>query len=760
MRGRLIFGIALILVSAALPAAGATLNCSVADVAVNQHQLRVSYPDCESIVVGGKVTLPAKHLLIPLETGFSARMLKAESDESSATIGSLPCSRLFDDQTTSLDNPRILSSETNAQQIGAEPIYVIGEREIQGVRYAEFYFFPVTINAQGELLFHSQTNLVYGSAIVANSACKEFTSIDPVRTTFSQALAGTTDLVDYVIVTNAQLADAFSAAARHKNETGYHAQVKLIEEVLATYSGVDNAEKLRNYLKDFYAAGGKYVLLGGDETILPIRYAYHLTADTTPALADQQICDLYFADLVGDWDHDHDGVYGERYDDAPDLTPELMVGRLPFHTVDQVNRYIAKLIRYESDPGHGDLSYLTRSFLFSSDQMRDWTPISQQSRVAATFPESFTIDTVNGVEESRGDDAAPSNLSPKQLRPVLTSGFGIVNVIAHGRSDGFAVKTSGYNTNPKQYLLAGAQSGESDCFDSIQAPNMPAFFYSLGCDNGAFDKDQAPFNIPGDCFAENVLGETDGAVAMIANSRWGWVSSSYLLQTAFYDSLFAHPDRSAASAMYSAKSVYSYYRDLIYGQNFFGDPSLRVYTSTPARQALAVATTGNGISTRITANGQPVAGSSVTLSSDGVLLSTQVTDINGAVAFVLPNSSGDYVISSAKPGLLTARTSYSGSIVTDYNDNDNVPYAFSLAQNYPNPFNPVTLIGYSLASRESVKLEVIDLLGRTVTTLVSGVQSAGDHEVVWNGNAVASGVYFYRLTAGSHCETKKMILLK
>jgi hypothetical protein len=750
----------LILVSAALSATGATLDCNAADVTVDQLKLSVSYPNCESIVIGGRVTLPAKHLLIPLESGQNARMLTADSDESSATVGSLPCSGIFEDQTTSLDDLRNLPSESSEHQIGAEPIYVIGEREIQGVRYAEFYFFPVTINDRGELTFHSRTNLVCGDAIVANSVCQEFANIEAPRTANSLALAGTTDVVDYVVITNPQLADAFLALARYKNETGYHAQVKLIDEVTATYAGVDNAEKLRNYLKEFYAAGGKYVLLGGDETVLPIRYAYHLTADTIPALADLQICDLYFADLTGDWDHDHDGNYGERYDDSPDLTPELMVGRLPFHTVEKVNRYVSKLIRYESDPGHGDLGYLTRSFIFSSDQMRDWTPVSQQSRVAATFPEGFTVDTVNGVEESRGDDAAPSNLSPKQLRPVLSSGFGIVNVIAHGRSDGFAVRTSGYNANPKQYLLAMPQAGESDCFDSIQAPNRPAFYYSLGCDNGAFDKDQPPFNIPGECFAENVLGETDGAVAMIANSRWGWVSSSYLLQAAFYDSLFAHPDRPAASAMFSAKAVYSYYRDLIYGQNFFGDPSLRVYTSTPVRQALAVTKTENGISTKITVDGQPVAGSAVTLSSDGVLLSTQVTDANGAVAFVLPNSSGSYVVSSSKPGMLIARATYSGSIVTDYNDNKNVPSEFSLAQNYPNPFNPVTTIKYSLASRESVELDVIDLLGRAVAKLVSGMQSAGDHEVEWSGNAVASGVYFYRLTAGSYRETKKMILLK
>jgi hypothetical protein len=89
----------------------------------------------------------------------------------------------------------------------------------------------------------------------------------------------------------------------------------------------------------------------------------------------------------------------------------------------------------------------------------------------------------------------------------------------------------------------------------------------------------------------------------------------------------------------------------------------------------------------------------------------------------------------------------------------------SLAQNVPNPFNPITTIRFSLASRGNVTLAVYDTAGRQVRRLVNGPIDGGDHDVVWDGrdgrgNALASGVYFYRLTAGGFSDSKKMVLLK
>ncbi|HJY63916.1 MAG TPA: T9SS type A sorting domain-containing protein, partial [Ignavibacteria bacterium] len=91
---------------------------------------------------------------------------------------------------------------------------------------------------------------------------------------------------------------------------------------------------------------------------------------------------------------------------------------------------------------------------------------------------------------------------------------------------------------------------------------------------------------------------------------------------------------------------------------------------------------------------------------------------------------------------------------------NNEPYKFSLAQNYPNPFNPSTMIEYSIASNEKVELKVYDLLGREVITLVNEVQVPGSYNVMFNSHNLSSGIYFYRLSAGSFTEVKKMIFVK
>ena len=90
----------------------------------------------------------------------------------------------------------------------------------------------------------------------------------------------------------------------------------------------------------------------------------------------------------------------------------------------------------------------------------------------------------------------------------------------------------------------------------------------------------------------------------------------------------------------------------------------------------------------------------------------------------------------------------------------NEPQANGLVQNYPNPFNPTTLISYNLRAAGNVTLNVYDVLGRKVMTLVSGYQSVGIHSAEFNGDNLASGVYFYRLTAPGISQIKKMILLK
>lgn len=96
-------------------------------------------------------------------------------------------------------------------------------------------------------------------------------------------------------------------------------------------------------------------------------------------------------------------------------------------------------------------------------------------------------------------------------------------------------------------------------------------------------------------------------------------------------------------------------------------------------------------------------------------------------------------------------------VITNSNE---LPRQFKLNQNYPNPFNPRTIINYQLPISNFVKLIVYDILGREVTELVNSMQKAGFYEVEWDGSNLASGVYLYKIEAGTFVDSKKMVLVK
>lgn len=89
-----------------------------------------------------------------------------------------------------------------------------------------------------------------------------------------------------------------------------------------------------------------------------------------------------------------------------------------------------------------------------------------------------------------------------------------------------------------------------------------------------------------------------------------------------------------------------------------------------------------------------------------------------------------------------------------------LPETFSLSQNYPNPFNPSTTISFSLPTKSFVSLKIFDVLGKQVSDVVSEELFPGNYSRQWNASDMPSGMYFYRLQAGSFTETKKLLLLR
>ncbi len=131
-----------------------------------------------------------------------------------------------------------------------------------------------------------------------------------------------------------------------------------------------------------------------------------------------------------------------------------------------------------------------------------------------------------------------------------------------------------------------------------------------------------------------------------------------------------------------------------------------------------------------------------------------------------PNIAGlsVYALGATETDLLAATNNGSWrrslSEVTSVEDIGQVPQHFHLYQNYPNPFNPSTEIRYQASEVSHVSLKVYDVLGREVATLVDGEVEAGHHRVQWNAEGLPSGVYFYRLEAGSFVRTKRMVFVR
>ena len=120
-----------------------------------------------------------------------------------------------------------------------------------------------------------------------------------------------------------------------------------------------------------------------------------------------------------------------------------------------------------------------------------------------------------------------------------------------------------------------------------------------------------------------------------------------------------------------------------------------------------------------------------------------------------------HTVPTAKLAKSSATASRFRLVVSTNNDlSGYIPTTPELAQNYPNPFNPTTNISFSLPAKSRVTILVFNILGQRVATVTDQEYPAGNHIVMWNASNVASGVYFYRMTAAEKTQTKKMVVLR
>lgn len=583
--------------------------------------------------------------------------------------------------------------------------------------------------------------------------------------------------VEYVVITGAAFREAVLPLVRWKASRGNNAGVATVEAILARYSAGDGAASVREYLKDAYQSGLQWVVLAGDETVVPIRYAYagYQSAPSSPY--NLHICDLYFAELDGNWDADGDGLYGEYFGDNAELYAELFVGRLPFSDQVEATTIIEKIIAYERGPSEG--AYLTRALSVSADQMRDWNGgEGQHAILGRSMPGGWTYDQGTMIEAPSGESPSPVGPDPSLLPEIIADGVGWVNYLVHGRVDGAIVRAPGYTNIPQSYVWTFGQSGDGHGhFNEMPPHDRPGIHLSIGCDHGGFDMDTPPF-APGyrESVAERLLFTPGGgAVAFVGQSRWGWVATSYKLIQRFYD-LLSDPGvpNHLGVYQYLAKIAYPQYRDLNYGNNLYGDPETPAWKNTPKGWQVMAPVTFGGFddvwAIEVSDAGSPVGGALATVVIGDSVWVIGTTDVTGKVSAVLNlPPAWDAVLTVWKEGYRTYLDTVPQSIITDVTVDDDQSGQHKLAgpqvMVYPNPFNPATQINIRLTRSGAVRLDVFDVLGRRVRTLLDRECEPGAIEIAFDGSddrgrPLASGMYFARLVTHERQLTRAMVLLR
>jgi len=384
---------------------------------------------------------------------------------------------------------------------------------------------------------------------------------------------------EYLIITSSDLVDEFEQLTSHKQTKGLTTEILTTDYIYTNYEGEDNPAKIRNAIIDYYENYGTvWVLLGGDENVIPIRYCYHLNSDIEIPIESQQICDLYYSDKDGEWDADGDGLYGELTDDHPSIYPEVFLGRIPLHQPSEIENWINKLIIYETNPGNGNPEYLSKVGYTSADQMRDWEDGYGQHGVIseeflAVSPNYFQQNLVDLIENPTGDDTNPTQPLGADVVNEWNDGYGLIIILNHGQADGIVALSQNYNEWPKSKVFTSdvASVGHGTINELTNEAEF-GIVNSIGCKNGAFDLDSEEYP----CIACKFLSlENSGAVAVVAYSRWGWVSSSYEMVGDFVQSFLTN-NKNIAASQYYAKMLSSQ-RDLNYGLNLYGDPSMDIY---------------------------------------------------------------------------------------------------------------------------------------------------------------------------------------
>jgi hypothetical protein len=412
---------------------------------------------------------------------------------------------------------------------------------------------------------------------VTGEALTPLAMADPIA--LSSALAPLT--VDHLIIAPSALTNVpapwnLSALIAARNMMNLSSKVVTTEWIYANYTGSDNAERIRNFICDAYETWStRYVLLVGIAQYLPTRNLYCSFSGNTGSIPSDSI---YYGCLDGDFDYDGDKIYGEIGDGIGggdvDLVAEVQVGRFPVANTSELSRMIRKTLTYEAQAA----SALTRTatvgeYLGFGGPADYATGAMEQIRFGATDAGFTSLGIENPAYASFFDSDTTLYDTPELSWPwtdmlgLLNQNIHVFNHLGHG-APRYCFKMNADLTAVKQAISSLSNS-------------LPYFVYSQACEVGRFDDYL-------DCFAEQLVTATNGPVATLINTRYGWGYSNTIdgpsqrFQRKFWDGIFSSQAHQFSLANMHSKEQLLHlinpkagdvYRWCYYEISLFGDPA-------------------------------------------------------------------------------------------------------------------------------------------------------------------------------------------
>jgi len=519
-------------------------------------------------------------------------------------------------------------------------------------------------------------------------------------------------------------------------------------EMVSVSDAGNNALEIGNTIAQVYAEpdGLVWVILVGDREQVP----------TNSGLFDGSDSDSRYAMLAG-----------------ADVYPDVFISRISAATEAQVETQVARFIAYEKQPSIGEAAgWYSRALGVASDQ--GTPPDYKLVELLHDQLLGYDFKTITGVFEGQGGETS-------DIAAALKDGCSFVNYLGHGSGTSWA----------------SVHYGIYDVKNTANAGNLP-WIVDVSCYNGRFSLQE--------CFAEAWMRagtptEPRGAVGVLAATSLAPWTPPTVMQAEIVKLLTTDKANTLGSLCYSGlMKVLDEYAGLsvaeqVLEQNvLFGDCSLMVRTTEPAKFLVQSAALNAPAANALTVSVNGPAGSIVAVTRDGVLYGSGVVDALGVaqVELVLsivdvadaqltvsgfnmvPNISswtfGDNGIGeSSDDGTEEVEPEDEFPVEpapdTEPNLDPAAPTKVELRGNYPNPFNPETRIAFDLPRDMQVRLAVYDIKGRLIQTLADGQLGAGRQEVIWNGcdsagRNAASGVYLYHLVTAEGVQTGRMVLSK